>query len=60
MNGMSKEAELYNWILERGIVSEETLNIVTSINGYSTETMNDVIYAATGYRSREQYEGEEE
>ena len=56
MYGMSAEAELYDWIIERKIVSEETLNIVTSINGYSIETMNDVIYAATGYHNREQLE----
>lgn len=53
---VSKEAELYDWIIEKGIVSEETLNIVTNINGYSIETMNDVIYAATGYHDREQLE----
>ena len=53
---MDEVTELYNKILDYNIVSEETLRIITDINGYSIETLNDVIYAATGYRSIEQYE----
>lgn len=53
-------SELYDKIIEYNIASEETLNIITDINGYSVDTLNDVIYAATGYRSIEQFEGEEE
>lgn len=37
-------------------ISEETLQIVTSINGYTVDTLEDVLYAATGYRSFEQLE----
>jgi len=29
-------------------VSEETLQIVTDINGYSEETLLDILYAVTG------------
>lgn len=32
-------------------VSEQTLQIVTCINGYTMETLTDVLYAHTGYRS---------
>lgn len=35
-------------------VSEQTLQIVTSINGYSRETLLDVLYAHTGYRDFDQ------
>lgn len=35
-------------------VSEDTLQIVTSINGYSMDTMNDILFAKTGYRSFDQ------
>lgn len=35
-------------------VSEQTLQIVTCINGYSMETLTDVLYAHTGYRSFDQ------
>lgn len=40
-------------------VSEETLRIITDINGYSMETMEDVLYAVTGYRTFDQLEEEE-
>jgi hypothetical protein len=35
-------------------VSEQTLQIVTNINGYNTQTLEDVLYAHTGYRSFDQ------
>lgn len=35
-------------------VTEQTLQIVTSINGYSTATLEDVLHAHTGYRSFDQ------
>lgn len=31
-------------------ISEQTLQIITDINGYSAETMRDVLYAAFGDR----------
>lgn len=46
---------LWNAMLDEGIASEETLQVVTSINGYSVDTLNDVLYAVTGYRDWEQY-----
>ena len=54
-----KENEIYNYIIDTGIASEEALELITTINGYSVETLNDVIYAMTGYRSMEQLEGED-
>ena len=42
--------------LENLGVSEQTLQIVTSINGYNMDTLNDILYAHTGYRSFEQLE----
>ena len=47
--------EMWDSLIEQG-VTERTLQIVTAINGYSTETMVDVLYAATGYRSFDQLE----
>lgn len=47
--------EMWDALLNMG-VSEETLQIVTSINGYSEETLEDVLYAAFGYRTFEQVE----
>ena len=47
--------EMWDKLLEIG-VSEETLQIVTNINGYSEETMLDILYAAFGYRDFDQVE----
>ena len=35
-------------------VSEQTLQIVSAINGYSLETLEAILYAHTGYRSFDQ------
>lgn len=51
---MSKD-EMWDALLDMGI-SEETLQIVTDINGYSEETMQDILYAAFGYRDFDQLE----
>ena len=37
-------------------LSEETINIVCAINGYSHRTMEDILYATTGYRDFDQYD----
>lgn len=52
--------EIWDYIIQNGISSEETLKIITCINGFTEETLNDVIYAVTGYRDIEQIEGEED
>lgn len=45
--------QMWDTLMSLG-VSEQTLQIVTSINGYSMDTLTDVLYAHTGYRSFEQ------
>ena len=47
--------ERWDFLIERGIASEETLQVITSINGYSLGTLNDVLYTVTGYRTMDQY-----
>ena len=44
--------------LENLGVSEQALQLITDINGYNTETMCDVLFWRTGYRSFEQLEDE--
>lgn len=46
--------EMWDYLLEEIGVSEETLQVVTDINGYSEQTM----CAVTGYHSFEQLEEE--
>lgn len=43
----------WNKLLEMG-VSEQTLNIVTDINGYNMDTMKNVLYAYAGYNDFDQ------
>lgn len=47
--------EMWNRLLEIG-VCEQALQIVTDINGYSEQTLLDVLYSVTGYRDFEQFE----
>lgn len=46
--------KIWDYLVESEIATEEELNLITCINGYSVETLNDVIYARTGYRSLDQ------
>jgi len=46
----------YEKIVDYGIATEEEMSLITGINGYNTETLNDVIFYRTGYRDMEQYE----
>ena len=51
---MTKE-EMWNKIIEYSIATEEELQLVTSIDGYNEETLNNVVYCRTAYNDLEQY-----
>ena len=52
----NKELDLYwEFLIEKEIATERELLLVTSLNGYNEETLNDVLYVFTGYRTKEQY-----
>ena len=46
--------EIWDYIVERGIATEDELRLVTSINGTNEDSLNSVLYSRTGYRSLEQ------
>jgi hypothetical protein len=50
--------EMYDYLTDECGVSTETLSVVTSINGYNRETMEDILYVVTGSRTFEQAKGE--
>ena len=50
---MSKD-KMWDVLVEMYGVSEDTLRIVTCINGYSEETLLDVLYAVAGIRDFEE------
>ena len=53
-----KVMDMWDWLIEMGIATDEEVRLVTNINGLSMEVLNDILYARTGYRDREQYENE--
>ena len=50
---------LWDELLERDLFTYEELRLLTNINGYSVETLNDAIFARYGYRDFEQMMGDE-
>jgi hypothetical protein len=51
---MKLENAWYNFITENNIATENEVNLVTDISGYSESTFLAIAYARTGYRSYEQ------
>lgn len=56
--------KVVDWLIECVGVSIEAINLVETINGTSIETLNDIVYATTGYRDAyvvlEEIENEED
>ena len=51
---MELENAWYNFITENNIATENEVNLVTDISGYSESTFLDIVCARTGNRSYEQ------
>lgn len=51
--------EIWEYLIEQQIATEEELQLITDINGYNEQALNDVLYARTGYRDIEQIKEEE-
>lgn len=51
-------AQAWDTLIDMG-VSEETLRVVTNINGYSLDTLQNVLYSVAGYEDFDQLEDEE-
>ena len=47
--------ETWDKIIELEIATESELQLVTSLNGYSIDTLNIVVYARTAYRTLNDY-----
>ncbi len=45
---------LFDELVDMMVATEEEIKLVTCINGYSEETLNNILYARTGYRNLEQ------
>jgi hypothetical protein len=53
---MNNLSEIWDKIIDYNIATEEELQLVTSINGYNIEALNDIIEVRTSYHDIEQYE----
>lgn len=51
--------EMYDELVAYGIATPEEIDLVTCINGYREEVLNDILYARTGYRDLNDYFEEE-
>ena len=49
--------EIREQLIELNIAEDQEIDLVCNINGFNEETLNDILYARTGYRSLEQYYG---
>ena len=45
----------WDLIVSFGIATEEELDLVTKIAGYTIEVLDNVVYTRTGYRDIEQF-----
>ena len=52
---MSKD-EMWQELIDRCIATEDELQLVTNINGYTEEALLDILYVRTGYRNFDQME----
>lgn len=43
------EAMLYDFIIDNNIATEEETDLVTNINGFNEEALNDIIFCRTEY-----------
>ena len=52
--------ELWDYLLETNTATEEEMSLVTSINGWSLDSLESILYSRTGYRSLAQIKELEE
>jgi len=42
-------------IIDYSIATDEEIELVTSLNGYTGETLDDIVYVRTGYQDLEEF-----
>ena len=51
---MTDIEDVITFLEEEGIATGEEIDLVTKINGYNMDSINDIIYVRTGCRDYEQ------
>ena len=49
-----KETELWDFLVDYEIATEEEIGLVCAINGVNMRTLTNILYVRTGYNSMEQ------
>jgi len=55
MNTTEQLNNMYDTMIELGLCTFEELELVTSINGFNAQAMNDIVYVRYGYNTLDQY-----
>jgi len=58
MTQNDRKWEMWERLIDEGIATEDELQLVTDICGYTERALLDVLYFRTGYRNFEQMEDE--
>lgn len=51
--------EMWDFLLDYGIATDDEIQLVTSINGYNESSLEAILYTRTGYSNFDQYKEEE-
>ena len=54
----NRKIEIWNYLVEHEIATEEEIQLVTSINGYSEEVLNNILFVRAGLRDFDQAQKE--
>ena len=49
-----RQDAIWDYLVENEIATKDEIALVTSINGYNEDALNDILFCRTGYRSVEQ------
>ena len=52
---LEKTHQIHDFIIDFGIATEKEISLVTSINGYNEDSLNNIIYSRTAYHDMDQY-----
>lgn len=47
--------EIYQYLIDSGMFTRGELDLLTYVNGYNIDTLEDALYCRYGYRSIEQF-----
>ena len=52
---LENEAFVYDLLVEFTVATSDEIDLVVNINGWSIDTLNDILYARTAYHDIEQF-----